>query len=74
MSKMIEKEKNLEDAVLPPSLFEKQLPGMSNEVYEKLVAIQPRTLAQASRISGMTAAALSLLAVELRRQQEVQAS
>ncbi|MBL91610.1 MAG: tRNA uridine-5-carboxymethylaminomethyl(34) synthesis enzyme MnmG [Myxococcales bacterium] len=72
--KMIEKEKNLEDAVLPPSLFEKQLPGMSNEVYEKLVAIQPRTLAQASRISGMTAAALSLLAVELRRQQEAQAS
>ena len=42
---------------------------MSNEVFEKLSAIQPRTLAQASRISGMTAAALSLLAVELRRQQ-----
>ena len=68
--KTIEKDKAMEQAVLPPAIFEKQLPGMSNEVFEKLAAVKPHTLAQAARISGMTAAAVSLLAVELRRHEE----
>ena len=68
--KMIEKDKAMEEALLPPEIFKKQLPGMSNEVFEKLAEVQPRTLAQAARISGMTAAAVSLLAVELRRHEQ----
>ena len=70
VQKTIEKDKAMEQAVLPPAIFEKQLPGMSNEVFEKLAAVKPHTLAQAARISGMTAAAVSLLAVELRRHEE----
>ena len=68
--KMIEKDRAMEEALLPSAIFEKQLPGMSNEVFEKLAEVQPRTLAQAARISGMTAAAISLLAVELRRYEQ----
>jgi len=43
------------------------LPGLSNEVRAKLSTIRPRTIGQASRIEGMTPAALTLLAAQLRR-------
>lgn len=43
------------------------IPGLSSEVVEKLQKIQPQTLAQASRISGVTPAALSVLDMYLRR-------
>ncbi len=42
------------------------VPGMSNEVKEKLQKHQPETLGQASRIPGMTPAAVSLLLVYLK--------
>lgn len=42
------------------------VPGMSNEVREKLQKHQPETLGQASRIPGMTPAAISLLLVYLK--------
>ena len=44
------------------------IPGLSREVCEKLTAIRPLSLGQASRIAGMTPAALSLLSIHLRRQ------
>jgi len=65
----VEKQQALVDAEIPSELFEKRLPGMSNEVHEKLARIRPRTLAQAARISGITPAAVGLLAVEVRRRQ-----
>jgi tRNA uridine 5-carboxymethylaminomethyl modification enzyme len=40
---------------------------VSREVVEKLNRVRPQTLAQASRISGITPAALSILAIHLRR-------
>lgn len=43
------------------------LPGISNEVAEKLGRIRPQNLGQASRISGITPAALSVLQVYLKR-------
>lgn len=43
------------------------IPGLSTEVVEKLNRVRPQTLAQASRISGITPAAISILAVHLRR-------
>lgn len=43
------------------------LPGLSSEVIEKLEKIRPQTLAQASRISGITPAAISVLDMYLRR-------
>ncbi|MEK6600927.1 MAG: hypothetical protein AABZ09_03510, partial [Candidatus Binatota bacterium] len=39
----------------------------SREVREKLIRVRPRSLGQASRISGITPAALSLLAVHLKK-------
>jgi len=59
--------KKLERIELPPDLVYKGLPGLSNEVVEKLTKVQPRSLGQASRISGITPAALSVLQVHLKR-------
>lgn len=68
--KTIEKDRALEEAVIPESLLDAQLPGISNEVFEKLRTIRPRTLGQASRVSGITPAAVSLLAVQIRKQEQ----
>ena len=42
---------------------------MSNEVFDKLTKIRPRTLGQASRISGVTPAAIALLLIAIKREQ-----
>jgi tRNA uridine 5-carboxymethylaminomethyl modification enzyme len=52
---------------LPEDLDFARLPGLSNEVRQKLEAIRPRTLGQAGRIDGITPAALTLLAAHIRR-------
>ena len=44
------------------------LPGLSNEVRHKLQAHRPRTIGHASRIDGITPAALTLLVAHMRRQ------
>ncbi len=54
-------------AEIPESVFEQQIPGISNEVFEKLRTHRPRTLAQASRISGVTPAAQDLIYVAIKR-------
>ncbi len=43
------------------------LPGLSNELREKLGRVRPATLGQASRIDGMTPAALTLILAEAKR-------
>jgi tRNA uridine 5-carboxymethylaminomethyl modification enzyme len=43
------------------------VPGLSNEARQKLSAARPRTIGQASRLDGMTPAALVLLAAHVRR-------
>jgi len=66
----VARERALDDEALPPALFDRlaaRLPGISNEAHEKLLRLRPQTLGQASRISGMTPAAIGLLAVEARR-------
>lgn len=63
----LEKQKALYSQVVPSELYERRLPGMSNEVYERLKSVRPQTLGQAARIRGMTPAAVGLLAVELER-------
>ena len=45
----------------------RKIPGLSREVQEKLTAIRPVSLGQASRISGITPAALSILMVYVKR-------
>ncbi len=69
----VARERALDDEALPEALFSRlssstqRLAGISNEVCEKLLRVRPQTLGQASRMSGITPAAIGLLAVELRR-------
>jgi len=53
--------------VIPPAFGYRGLAGLSNELVEKLEQVRPETLGRASRIDGMTPAALALLAVHLER-------
>lgn len=50
---------------LPADLDYAAIPGLSREVVEKLGALRPRSLGQASRISGVTPVAVTLLATHL---------
>jgi tRNA uridine 5-carboxymethylaminomethyl modification enzyme len=52
---------------LPDALDYKGVPGLSNEVSEKLKTQRPETLGQASRIPGITPAAISLLLIYLKK-------
>lgn len=56
-----------ERTALPLDMPYADIPGLSREAIEKLSAIQPRTLGQASRISGITPAALSCLEIQLKK-------
>jgi len=53
---------------LPDSLDYNDVSGLSSEVRQKLIEHRPETIDQASRISGVTPAALSLLMVHLKKQ------
>ena len=66
-NEQVERFKKLEDVLLPATLDYKSFDGLSNEVVEKLSAIRPRSLGQASRISGVTPAAISVLQIHLRK-------
>ena len=61
-----------EDMALPLDLDYSSVPGLSNEICQKLSETRPTSLARAGRISGVTPAALSLLLVYLKRSQSVQ--
>lgn len=63
----VDRFKKLEKTRLPEDMVYTDLPGLSNEVVEKLTAVQPLSLGQASRISGVTPAALSVLQVHLKK-------
>ncbi len=65
----IERTRRDENIGLPDDFSFAGLPGLSNEVREKLTAVRPATLGQAARIDGVTPAALALLSVELRRRE-----
>ena len=52
---------------LPSEFDYATLPGLSNEVRQKLSAIRPRTIGHAGRIDGITPAALTLLVAHARR-------
>jgi tRNA uridine 5-carboxymethylaminomethyl modification enzyme len=56
-----------ETLALPESLDYRAIGSLSNEVYEKLTAARPATLGAASRIPGMTPAALTALLRHVQR-------
>jgi tRNA uridine 5-carboxymethylaminomethyl modification enzyme len=64
----IAKQQRNEQTLLPQQFDYKAVKGLSNEVIVKLNQTQPQTVGQASRISGITPAAISLLLVYLKKQ------
>jgi len=63
----IQRFRKMERRHIPHDLDFSDIPGLSNEVREKLVKIRPLSLGQASRISGVTPAAISILTVYMKK-------
>jgi tRNA uridine 5-carboxymethylaminomethyl modification enzyme len=66
-SREIEQHLRHEHTLLSPDFDYRSVRGLSAEVLQKLAAHRPATVGQASRIAGVTPAAISLLLVHLRR-------
>lgn len=64
----IERQQRNENTLLPATLDYRQVSGLSNEVIAKLNDHKPVSIGQASRISGVTPAAISILLVWLKKQ------
>jgi len=67
----VEKLRKAESRRIPDDLDYANMPGLSREIVEKLTRIRPHSIAQASRIPGITPAAISILLfqLEMRRNQ-----
>ena len=65
--KEVERFKKLEKMKLPEDLDYSQIPGLSNEVVEKLNKIKPVSIGQAMRIPGITPSAISAIQVYLKK-------
>ncbi len=63
----ISKKKRHEETLIPFDFNYDQISGLSNEVVAKLTDAKPETIGKASRISGITPAAISLLLVYLKK-------
>lgn len=70
----IEKFKNLENIKIPEGFDFTAIHGLSNELRGKLSAVKPLSLGQASRIDGMTPAALSILMITLKNKRAAASS
>ncbi len=57
-----------ESMLLAPDMDYSGIDGLSSEIRQKLAQVRPRSLAHAARIPGMTAAGLSVLLVQARRE------
>ncbi len=66
----IERSRRHEETVLPEGIDYAAVPGLSNEMREVLGRARPATLGQASRLPGVTPAAVSLLRVHLKAHAE----
>jgi tRNA uridine 5-carboxymethylaminomethyl modification enzyme len=63
----VKKFKNLEKVKIPQDFDYTNIHGLSNELKEKLLLIKPISLGQASRISGITPAAISIIMIYLKK-------
>jgi tRNA uridine 5-carboxymethylaminomethyl modification enzyme len=64
----------LEQKAIPPDLDYEAITGLGSEVKQKLKQVRPVSLGQASRISGITPAAISLLMVALEKRKRGKAA
>ena len=65
-NQVVSKQKKLETHRIPTSFKYQGIPGLSCEVVQKLEQIRPATLGQASRISGVTPAAVSIIMLMIK--------
>ena len=65
--RQVEKLRRIEEVRLPEELDYQTIHGLSREVTEKLCRVRPVSLGQASRISGITPAALMAVQIHLRK-------
>lgn len=63
----IERVRHLEGAKIPDDFDYAVIPGLSNEVKEKFLRIRPASLGQASRIPGITPAAVTIIQIYLKK-------
>jgi tRNA uridine 5-carboxymethylaminomethyl modification enzyme len=63
----VERFKRLENLKIPEDMDFQSIIGLSTEVREKLSRMKPISIGQASRISGVTPAAISILVVNLKK-------
>lgn len=68
----IEQLRRYENTLLPQDLAYEKVGGLSNEIIQKLTEAQPETLGVASRISGVTPAAISQLLIHLKKHHSLQ--
>lgn len=62
--------KQLEDVTIPENFPFRDIPGLTNEVKEKLERNKPRTLGEAMKIEGMTPAAIDVLYIYIKKMGE----
>ncbi len=67
----VQKFRKLEQTSIPEDLSYAEIPGLSNEIRQKLQSIKPLSIGQASRIPGMTPAALSILLIYMKKVQSL---
>ena len=70
----IERQRRNEETVIPESIDYADISGLSNEVVAKLKQHKPVSIGQASRISGVTPAAISMLLVYLKKKNYIKKS
>ncbi len=64
----IVRQQRYEETLLPESVNYEEVKGLSNEVREKLMTLKPANIGVATRIPGVTPAAISLLLIHLKKQ------
>ncbi len=65
----IEKNKKQNNKKIPSSIKYKKIPGLSNEVIEKLNTVKPATVGQATQIEGITPAAINLILIQIKKKE-----
>jgi len=65
--RQIERLKRSETVRIPLAFEYAGIPGLSREITEKLVRVRPDTLGQASRIPGVTPAAIAILQIQIHQ-------
>ena len=68
----IKKAQKQNNKKIPQNIGYKNIPGLSNEVKEKLIKHKPQTIGHASKIEGVTPAAVNLILIQIKKKELLQ--